>query len=528
MWATEMMIKLTFICSMIAMLSVLPSCMSADASGLALDGDDFDEDTDLNSGTDLFDDSYFPQTQNQGNAVAAPKISAEEVPADVCQSEVDARYLQFRSSRSTGGPVLTREAVASGFLPQTPVRDEEFLSYYNAGYPAPDGDVPILEISGIQSLDAKGQPSYALQTVLLTRNAEKDTRRSLNLVIAVDTSASMSGEGMTRAKAVCKAFPSILKPGDVVFVIGWDDAISELLVSKQIEESDDSDINSACDSLAAHGSKGTAIHTGLVAAYNAAMLTAEDALLNRIVFISDGGAIAGVSDKSLIASYAKGETTPPIYLTTIGVASSFAQYNESLMRTFAEAGSGDHYYVDSTDEADRVIRDRFAARVETTGDDSAIQLVLPPGWRIPDDLLVPGVVDSETASLRIESGSTWILRTPIVPCEASATAADQRASLLLSYYTPSDPAEIVFQTSAYSTAAFGVEASTDIIRSKADLVVAYADAVRAAKTMDPSDALSEIDAVAAEIELSLTTDNGDADLEEMHRILGELREIVSE
>jgi Ca-activated chloride channel family protein len=94
------------------------------------------------------------------------------------------------------------------------------------------------------------------------------------------------------------------------------------------------------------------------------------------VFLSDGVANVGETDPAKLAEGVKRIREKGVYLNTIGVGMN--NHNDALLEQLADKGDGICNYIDSPDEAKRVMVDNFTGAMETIARDVKIQVEFDP------------------------------------------------------------------------------------------------------------------------------------------------------
>jgi Ca-activated chloride channel family protein len=285
-------------------------------------------------------------------------------------------YMSADDSASMGSAAIARE-----FLnltpPQAPppalIRIYEFLNYYRVRYPVP-ADKQLAVHAHLAPAADKGK--YRLQIGV---QAFDVTRPTMALTFVVDTSGSLVGEGMKREKAAIRALAKQLHQGDHVNFVTWSTKESELLADHVITGPDDTAVLAAVDQLAPAG--GSDLHSGLQHGYDLAAKSAAEDRLSRVVLISDGGANLGDTDRTTIEAQAKQGNDQGIYLVGVGLGPAQG-YSDALMNAVTDAGSGAYVYLDSVEEADKVLGGRFDEVMDIAARNVGIKVTLPSYFHI--------------------------------------------------------------------------------------------------------------------------------------------------
>ncbi len=277
-------------------------------------------------------------------------------------------YISSDDSSSMGSPALAREYLNAGKAPpQDLIRIWEFLNYYRVRYDLPSDDKLGLHAHFTEAADGKYHLQIGVQSFGVARP-------QMALTFVVDTSGSLVGEGMAREREAIRAMAKQLRQGDHVSFVKWSNKDSVLLSDHVVTGPSDATILDAIDALQPGG--GSDLHAGLSKAYELAEATRGPGRLSRVVLISDGGANLGVLDADVIAEKAKHGDDEGIYLVGIGIGPAPA-YSDSLMNQVTDAGRGAYVYLDSTDEADKVLGARFDEVMDISARAVQVSVTLP-------------------------------------------------------------------------------------------------------------------------------------------------------
>lgn len=311
-----------------------------------------------------------------GPDIPPPPPIAPPPPEDTACDDLDdskpaVLYLSADDSNSMASPVIARELVRQGYVPNVPIRTYEFLNYYDLGYePAPAGQLLI-----VPELAARPEPGVLDFQIGVRAFDAPSKRRPMTLTLVLDTSGSMAGEGLAREQAAVKAIASNLAEGDIVNVTTWNTGNVTALSGHVATGPNDAVVLQLADNLTADG--GTDLDAGLQAGYDLAQQHYGENRLNRVILVSDGGANVGVTNGELIGASSKDADQEGIYLVGVhtGPAVSFA--DETLMDTVTDLGRGAYVYLDSVEEADRVLGQRFDEVMDVAARGVQVELTMP-------------------------------------------------------------------------------------------------------------------------------------------------------
>lgn len=289
-------------------------------------------------------------------------MSVEETPVSTFSIDVD-----------TASYTLMRRDVEDGRLPRADgVRPEEYLNYFDYGYPQPDGPDPF-------SISLEVAPSpFGPEGSLLMQVGLKGESRSIaqlkptSLVFLVDVSGSMqSSEKLPMVQRSINTLINHLRPDDTVAIVTY--AGSERVALQPTAVREHEKILKAVKDLKASGS--TNADAGIVKAYQLAEAAKKPGGNNRVVIMTDGDFNVGRTGDELfklIDQYRERQ----ISLTCVGYG--LGNFNDYHMENISNRGNGNYFYIDSLAEAERVFGDELPGTLEVIAADVKIQVEFDP------------------------------------------------------------------------------------------------------------------------------------------------------
>ena len=160
----------------------------------------------------------------------------------------------------------------------------------------------------------------------------------LNLTLVLDRSTSMMGAALDHVKTAANHLVDTLTDLDCVSVVGFSDTVQVLLPSQNVR--DKAAVKRAVDQLRAAGA--TNVHEALTVGHREALRNFSADRVNRILFLSDGEATAGVLEDDRILALADAARQDGIAVSTLGVGE---EYDEVLLGGLARRGGGNHYFI---------------------------------------------------------------------------------------------------------------------------------------------------------------------------------------
>ncbi len=280
----------------------------------------------------------------------------------------------------TGSYANVRRFLNAGtFPPRAAVRIEEMINYFPYAHSEPVGD----DVFGARADVAMcpWEPRHRLVRIALKARAVIGEPPVANLVFLVDVSGSMQpSERLPLLKQALRALTKRLAPSDRVAIVTYATKSGVHLPSTSAEEKDR--ILEAIDSLASGGT--TNGEGGIRRAYILAREHFIPGGVNRVLLCTDGDFNVGLSDQDELVRLIEGEAKSGVFLTTLGVGTD--NFKDALMRRLADKGNGSYHYLDSHEEARRVLIEQKDATFVTVARDAKAQVEFNPGnvaaWRL--------------------------------------------------------------------------------------------------------------------------------------------------
>ena len=266
-----------------------------------------------------------------------------------------------------------RRFINEGSLPpKDAVRVEEMINYFTYDYPQPTGNEPFSI-----NLDVAGCPwesSHRLVRIgLKGREIANDKRGPTNLVFLLDVSGSMMPpERLPLIKQAMRLLVNKLTENDRVAVVVYAGASGLALPSTTGDHKEQ--ILSAIESLEAGGSTNGA--EGIELAYKIAADNFIKGGVNRVILATDGDFNVGVTSQGDLIRLIEQKTKTGVFLSVLGVGTD--NLKDSTMQKLADKGNGNYAYLDSIDEARKVLVQQMNGTLVTIAKDVKIQVEFNP------------------------------------------------------------------------------------------------------------------------------------------------------
>jgi len=280
----------------------------------------------------------------------------------------------FSIDVDTGAYANVRRIINNGQLPQhDAVRVEEMINYFAYDYPLPDSFDPPFKVTTEIAPSPWNKKTHLLHIGIKGYDIPKDKLPPANLVFLVDVSGSMqSPDKLDLLKTALKLLSQQLTEKDKVSLVVYAGAAG--LVLEPTPGNEKATINAALERLMAGGS--THGSAGIQLAY----ATAEQAFIkdgiNRILLATDGDFNVGTVNFEALKNLIEEKRKTGISLTTLGFGTG--NYNDQLMEQLADAGNGNYAYIDTLNEAQKVLVDEMSSTLQTIAKDVKIQIEFNP------------------------------------------------------------------------------------------------------------------------------------------------------
>jgi Ca-activated chloride channel homolog len=302
-------------------------------------------------------------TERYGHFDDNPVKLALEHPVSTFSIDVD-----------TGAYANVRRFLTAGQLPpQDAVRVEEMINYFDYRYASPSTrDTPFHVSTHLAPAPWNGD-AILMKVAIKGFDLSAAQRPAANLVFLIDVSGSMnSPDKLPLLKNAFRLLANQLSGRDRVSMVvyaGTSGVVLEPTPGDQKQK-----ILEAIDRLAAGGSTNGA--AGIELAYRLAADAAIDGGVNRVVLATDGDFNVGVVNFEALVDMAERKRASGIALTTLGFGSG--NYNDHLLERLANAGNGNHAYIDTLAEARKVLVSELSSTLVTIAKDVKIQVEFNP------------------------------------------------------------------------------------------------------------------------------------------------------
>ena len=257
-------------------------------------------------------------------------------------------------------------------IPKDAVKVEEMINYFSYNYKEPNKNEPFSINTEIVSSPWNSKTKL-VRIGLKGKDITKGNVPASNLVFLLDVSGSMNNVNkLPLLKESLRILVEQLREQDKVSIVVYAGAAG--LVLESTSGINKEKILKAINNLNAGGS--TAGGQGIELAYKIAKENFIKDGNNRIVLATDGDFNVGASSNRSMEDLIVEKRKEGIFLTVLGFG--MGNYKDSKMEILADKGNGNHSYIDTMQEAKKVLGTEFFGTMYTIAKDVKIQVEFNP------------------------------------------------------------------------------------------------------------------------------------------------------
>jgi len=318
----------------------------------------------------------FSRSSNNLRFASAPTNRDEFAPIEDngIKSVAESPVSTFSIDVDTGAYAVVRRFLNQGQMPPTDaVRIEELINYFDYDYPAPADNAQPFSVTTETGRTPWNKNSRLVHIGIKGRDIEHNTRPAANLVFLMDVSGSMnSPDKLPLLKSAFRLLVNQLDARDRVSMVVY--AGSSGVVLEPTPGNNKGKIMAALEQLSAGGS--THGSAGIKLAYAMAEQGRVKGGINRVILATDGDFNVGTVNHEQLIDLIEQERAKGVSLTTLGFGQG--NYNDHLMEQLADKGNGNYAYIDTINEAHKVLVEELSATLETIAKDVKIQIEWNP------------------------------------------------------------------------------------------------------------------------------------------------------
>ena len=257
-------------------------------------------------------------------------------------------------------------------IPEDAVKIEEMINYFSYDYPQPQNGEPFSILTEVAQ-SPWNNDAKLVRIGLKGKDIQAENVPASNLVFLLDVSGSMDQENkLPLLKSALGVLVKQLREQDKVSIVVYAGAAGLVLPSTSGIEKEK--IMQAVNNLNAGGS--TAGGKGIQLAYKVAQENFIKGGNNRIILATDGDFNVGASSDRAMEDLIEEKRKSGVFLTVLGFG--MGNYKDSKMETLADKGNGNHAYIDSMQEANKLLGSEFFGTMYTIAKDVKIQVEFNP------------------------------------------------------------------------------------------------------------------------------------------------------
>ncbi|MDF3020538.1 MAG: von Willebrand factor, type [Steroidobacteraceae bacterium] len=286
----------------------------------------------------------------------------------------DAPVSTFSADVDTASYSFVRRQLNDGELPEKDaVRSEEMINYFDYAWPAANSRRSPFKPTVVVSDSPWSKGRKLVHIGIKGYDVDRGETPDANLVLLLDVSGSMNApDKLPLVVRSMELLLDSLKPGDTVGIVVYAGAAGTVLEPTPVREKQK--IVQALRSLRPGGS--TAGAAGIERAYQLAEAHFRKGGVNRILLCTDGDFNVGVSGTEALKSLVERKRAKGVHLSVLGFGEG--NYRDELAQALAQNGNGVAAYIDTENEARKVLVQEAGASLFTIASDVKLQVEFNP------------------------------------------------------------------------------------------------------------------------------------------------------
>lgn len=266
-----------------------------------------------------------------------------------------------------------RRFLNNGSLPPVDsVRIEEFVNYFDYDYEGPTNKHPFA-VNFEQSVSPWNSKYKLVRIGVKGKEIKTEERPNSNFVFLLDVSGSMNDPNkLPLLKDAMKLLTRKLTEKDRVSIVVYAGASGLVLPSTPGDQK--AKILGALTQLSAGGS--TNGGQGIELAYKVAKENFIQGGINRVILATDGDFNIGNTSRGGLLTMIEEKAKSNIFLTVLGLG--MGNYKDGTLEQLADKGNGNYAYLDTLNEAKKVLINDMDSTLVTIAKDVKIQVEFNP------------------------------------------------------------------------------------------------------------------------------------------------------
>jgi secreted protein with Ig-like and vWFA domain len=260
--------------------------------------------------------------------------------------------------------------------PRDSIRIEELVNYFHYDYkgPSPKDTKPFAV--NFELTEAPWKTDHLLLRIgIKGRDIESGKRPPSNLVFLLDVSGSMGEPNkLPLVKQSMRMLLDNLTENDKVAIVIYREETSILLPSTNAYQK--GRIAGAIDSLDANGTTNGA--AGIQLAYQVARENFIKGGTNRVILATDGDFNTGMTNREDLTRLIEDQARTGIFFTGLGFG--MGNLKDATLEMLSNKGRGNYAYIDTLDEARKVLQEQANATLVPIAKDVKIQVEFNPSF----------------------------------------------------------------------------------------------------------------------------------------------------
>lgn len=300
-------------------------------------------------------ESYTAAAENPFQLVSRIPLSTFSIDVDTASYSNVRRFLQ-------NGTLPPRDAV----------RIEELINYFDYDYPPPTGADPFSV--NVEVAECPWNADHRLARIgIRGKEFAHSLRPAVNLVFLIDVSGSMQNYNkLPLVQQSLRMLVDNLTAHDSVAMAVY--AGSSGLVLPATNGGSKGVIHAAIDQLRAGGS--TNGGEGIQLAYDTALDNFVEGGVNRVILATDGDFNVGITSHDALLQIIEVKAKSGVFLSVLGFG--MGNLKDNTLELLADKGNGNYAYIDTINEAQKVLVDQLTGTLVTIAKDVKIQVEFNP------------------------------------------------------------------------------------------------------------------------------------------------------